>query len=182
MPRHEDKTAEDLWQAVDALKRSPDATSSAYEPMSGPQQDEELHSLMPLAESLAAIFQEESRASSGQTSARLRLQSAIQADQAARPLPKAPATGKAPRFARPQHLAFMAILILVAMAVMAAAFWMSSNPTSVPVNSAVNPAPLLTIPCETKKIPSLQKPEAPQKPAALPGLSLQSAPGLKHEK
>src|SRR5437016_4490409 len=86
MPRYEDKIAEQIWQTVDALKRTPDA-ASGNRAAPAPRSDTEPDDLIPLAESLAAVFQEENRASSGQTTARLRLQAAIQTDLASQPAP-----------------------------------------------------------------------------------------------
>ena len=147
MPRYEDKTAEEIWQVIDALKRTPDAASSNGAPHA-PSSDTELDDLIPLAETLSTIFREESRASSGQTTARLRLLEAIQSDLISRPIPAKPVPATSRRFVWPRNLALMALLILLAVAAMAIAFWATSqNPAcGLPVNSApVAPAP----PCQS---------------------------------
>ncbi|HLK55605.1 MAG TPA: hypothetical protein VKU00_03525 [Chthonomonadaceae bacterium] len=174
MPRYEDKTAEQIWQTIEALKRSPE-TAAQNSAKGTPTSDSEHDDLLPLAETLATIFQEESQATSGQTNARLRLQEAIRTDLASRPAPKT-APPWAARFPWSRRVAMMALVILVAVVVMAAAFWLaiSAPPnglfrgSSAPVEPAPPCAPPLRRPLPLKASGSSSSKQNPNTPAKLP--------------
>ena len=152
---YEEKTAEQIWQAIDVLKRAPHDTAGPGvlpELMPDTDQDE----LVALAASLSTVFHEESQASSGQTSARLRLQAAIQSDFAVRPAPVPSGRGIRPRFAWSRTTALLMLLLLLAVTAIATGLHARSVYLADQVqDNAIMPSPLH---CPSKALPASPAP------------------------